>query len=192
LEVVYDGDDKVKEAKIQTYITQIENVKIKEEENIVEYLHRVDELVNSIRAQREEIKYKPIVQKILRSLPMRYDANISTIEDKDDLSTLPVDQLHGIFTTCELRTGNDKTSNRETNFKVSKKNMSQGNKTNDELSIISDEEIANFIKKLKKGTGKCKGKIPQICFDCGKIGHFANKCPHPKKEESDDERTFNN
>jgi hypothetical protein len=46
LEVVYEGDSKVREAKLQTYRTQFENLKMKEEENIVEYLHRVDEVVN--------------------------------------------------------------------------------------------------------------------------------------------------
>jgi hypothetical protein len=50
LEVIYEGDNKVKEAKLQIYRAQFENLKMKEEENIVEYLHRVDEVVNSIRA----------------------------------------------------------------------------------------------------------------------------------------------
>ena len=47
-----------------------------------------------------------------------------------------------------------------------------------------------LMKKLKKGTRKYKGKIPIICFNYGKIGHFSNKCPYPKQEESDDEITF--
>ena len=68
--------------------------------------------------------------------------------------------------------------------------MRQEKKANGELLDISDEEISNFMKKLKKGTRKYKGQIPLICFNCGKIGHFANKCPYPKKEESDYERTF--
>jgi hypothetical protein len=85
---------------------------MKEEENIVEYFHRVDEVVNSIRAVGEELTDKPIVKNILRSLPMTYDANISTIEDRSDLDTLIVDQLHGIFIAYEMRTGNDKSSKR--------------------------------------------------------------------------------
>jgi hypothetical protein len=124
---------------------------MKEEENIVEYLHSVDEVVNSIKTIGEEITDEPIFQNILRSLRMRYDAKISTIEDRPDLDTLIVDQLHGFFTTYEMRIENDKSSKRETSFKASKTKMSQGKKTNDELSDISDEETTNFIKKLKKG-----------------------------------------
>jgi hypothetical protein len=53
--VIYEGDSKVKKAKLQTYRTQFENLKMKEEENIAEYLQRVDEVVNSIRALGEEL-----------------------------------------------------------------------------------------------------------------------------------------
>jgi DNA-directed RNA polymerase subunit N (RpoN/RPB10) len=67
-------------------------------------------------------------------------------------------------------------------FKAYKTKMNKEKKTNEKLSDISDEEIANFTKKLKKGTGKYKGKIPLICFNCGKIGHFSNKFPYPKQE----------
>ena len=42
---------------------------------------------------------------------------------------------------------------------------------------------------LKKGSGKYKDKIPFKCFKCGKIGHFASKCPlkHKRKTSDDDE-----
>lgn len=110
LEVIYEGGSKVKEAKLQIYRAQFENLKMKEEENITEYFHRVDEVVNSIRATREELLDKPIVQQILRSLPTRYNAKISTIEDRLELDKLTIDHLHGILTAYEMRTRNEKPS----------------------------------------------------------------------------------
>jgi hypothetical protein len=130
LEVVYEGDIKFREAKLQTYRIQFENLRMKEE-NIVEYLHRVDEVVNSIRAAGEELTDKPTMLNILRSLPMRYGAKIYTIEDRFDLDTLIVDQLHGIFTAYEMRTENDKSSKTKTTFTTSKTKMRQEKKTND-------------------------------------------------------------
>ena len=43
---------------------------MKEEENVVEFLLRVDEIVNSIRELGEDLDDKIIVQKMLRSLPI--------------------------------------------------------------------------------------------------------------------------
>jgi hypothetical protein len=51
---------------------------------------------------------------------MRYDANISSIEERPKLDKLIVDQLHGIFAAYEMRTGNEKPSKREISFKASK------------------------------------------------------------------------
>jgi hypothetical protein len=49
-----------------------------------------------------------------------------------------------------------------------------------------DEEVANFVKRLNKGTnGRYRGKLPLICFNCDGIGHFANKCPHKKKRNDE-------
>jgi hypothetical protein len=50
---------------------------MKEDENIATYFLRVDETVNAIIGLGEEIKESVIVQKVLRSLPMRFDPKIS-------------------------------------------------------------------------------------------------------------------
>ena len=56
LKYVYEGAPKFKESKLQTYKGEFENLKIKEEENIAEYILRVDEIVNSIRGIGEKLK----------------------------------------------------------------------------------------------------------------------------------------
>jgi len=121
---------------------------------------------------------------------MRCDSNISTIEDKPHFDKLTVDELHGIITTYEMRTWREKPSKGETTFKDSKTKNNHEQKTNEELSNISNEEVSNFMKKLKRGSGKYKGNFPLKCFNYGKIGHFSNNFPYPKQEESDDQRTF--
>jgi hypothetical protein len=52
----------------------------------------------------EEIKESVIVQKVLRSLPMRYEPNISALEERSDLNSISMDELHGIFRAYEMRT----------------------------------------------------------------------------------------
>jgi hypothetical protein len=44
-----------------------------------------------------------------------------------------------------------------------------------------DEIEEKFVRILKKGSGKYQGNLPFKCFNCGKIGQFASKCTHKKK-----------
>jgi hypothetical protein len=50
---------------------------MKEDEDIATYFLRVDETVNEIIGLGEEIEEYVIVQKILRSLPMRFNPKLS-------------------------------------------------------------------------------------------------------------------
>ena len=49
LHTIYEGDIKVKRAKLETFKTQFEILKMKEDENISEYFERIDEIVNAIQ-----------------------------------------------------------------------------------------------------------------------------------------------
>ncbi|GLJ30859.1 hypothetical protein SUGI_0613410 [Cryptomeria japonica] len=49
LQRLFEGDAKVKEAKMQSLRGHLEGLKMKDEEKIADYLHRVDVTVNTIR-----------------------------------------------------------------------------------------------------------------------------------------------
>ena len=100
---IYEGDEKVKGEKLQTYRGQFEHLKMKEEENIAAYFLQVYEVVNIIIGLGGEIEGSVIAQKILRSLPMRFDSKISAIEERSDMGTMTVNELHGILTAYEMR-----------------------------------------------------------------------------------------
>lgn len=64
---VYQGDEKVKGSKLQTYRGQLEHLNIKEDEETLAYFLQVDEVMNTMREMGDKIVDKIIVQKILRS-----------------------------------------------------------------------------------------------------------------------------
>jgi hypothetical protein len=141
----------------------------------------------------EEIKEFVIVQKVPRSLPMRFDPNISSLEERADLDSISMDELHGIFTSYEMRTEKENPDIKEASFKESKRSKQKGKqkeKEHNNTSDISkdDEEMANFVRRLNEGIGdRYKGKFPLIFFNCDGIGHFSNKCPHKKKKRNDED-----
>jgi hypothetical protein len=121
---------------------------------------------------------------------MRFKPKISVLEERSDLNSIIMDELHGIFTTYKMRTEQENLDVKEAAFKASKRSK-QNKKEQEEYSSNNDvseddEEVANFVKRLNKGTnGKYRGKLPLICFNWDGIGHFANKCPHKKKRNDE-------
>ena len=73
LNIIYEGASKVKESRLQTYRGKVETLKMKKEENIGEYLLRVDKVVNAIKGLGGKLKEKTVVKKVLRTLLMKYE-----------------------------------------------------------------------------------------------------------------------
>jgi hypothetical protein len=77
---------------------------MKEDEDIATYFLQVDETVNAIIGLGEEIKESVIVQKVLRSLPMRFNPKILALEERLDIKSISMDELHEILTAYDMRT----------------------------------------------------------------------------------------
>jgi hypothetical protein len=94
---------------------------MKDKENAATYLIHVDEIFNTIIGLGEKVEELMIVQKVLRSLPLRFDAKVSSIEEMIDLDSLTMDELHGILMTYEMRIEKENTEPKEETFKESNK-----------------------------------------------------------------------
>jgi hypothetical protein len=177
----YEGNEKVKDAKLQTHRLKFEQLKMNEDEIVSKYFLRVEDLMNSMKGLGEKIEEAFLVQKILRSLPDRFNPKVFAIEEMNDIKTLSIDQLLGTLTAYEMRISKDKSTTREAYFKAHKN-------TNSELDDIE----AKFVRRLKKGSGKYQGRLSFKCFNYGKIGHFVSKCPQKKKDHnSKGEKKYN-
>jgi hypothetical protein len=116
-----------------------------------------------MRGVGEKIENLVIQQNILRSLPMSFDPKISSLEERQDLATLSMDELHGILTSYEMRTEQENISRREATFKAFKKtrkNKPRSKPCSNNSYDSDNEEEANFVRKMKRGIDKHKCNLP--------------------------------
>lgn len=91
---------------------------------------------------------------------------------------MTMEELHNTLTTYEMRIDTKEgKSTREASFKAIRKIRKKELRVEGTLEEDLNVEETDFIEKLKMGTTKHKVKLPFKCFKCGRIGHYAKRCP---------------
>ncbi|XP_047149091.1 uncharacterized protein LOC124821270 [Vigna umbellata] len=89
----YDGDDRIKGMKVLNLIRDFELQKMKESETIKEFSKRLLNIANRVRLLGFEFKDSRIVEKILVTVPERFEATITTLENTKDFSKITLAEL---------------------------------------------------------------------------------------------------
>jgi len=76
-------------------------LRMKETETIKEYFDRLFIVVNKIRLLREDLSDRRIVEKVLVSLPERFETKISALEDSRDPTKISLIELMNSLQTLE-------------------------------------------------------------------------------------------
>ena len=102
LQITYEGTKTVKDSKLQRLTTSFEEIKMEEDELFDKFYAKLKDIVNSTFNLEETILEPKIVRKVLRSLPKRFHAKITTIEELKDIDKIPLTELVGNLQTYEL------------------------------------------------------------------------------------------
>ena len=90
LQTIYERTKVVKDSKLQRLTTSFEEIKMEEDESFDEFNAKLKDIVNSAFNLGETIPEPKIVRKVLRSLPERFHAKITAIEESKDIDKIPL------------------------------------------------------------------------------------------------------
>jgi hypothetical protein len=94
LEESFEGTQAVKGAKAYILKEKFVSFMMKDDESVPEMFHRLQVLVNDLKALGEEVKDKDFSHKFLRCLPLRF-GTLVTILVRSDLDTTTSNQVLG-------------------------------------------------------------------------------------------------
>ena len=183
-----------------------EEIKMEENELFDEFYAKLTDIVNSAFNIREIIPEPKIVRKVLRSLPERFHAKITVIEESKDIDKIPLIELVGNLQAYELGLTRIRKSSKRKSMALKAKSSDTDESSNNEDSKMKSYITRQFTKFMKNANGKGfdkdrrqssssqfksqdKGKkdardsgqytVPSgpKCFGCQGFGHMKQECP---------------
>ncbi|KAK2399118.1 hypothetical protein QL285_048980 [Trifolium repens] len=187
----YGGDASVKKVKLQSLRKQYENLNMKNNEKVPEYISRMILITNEMKACGETLSEQVIIEKVLRSLTPQFDYIVVAIEHSKDLSSMRIEELQSSLEAQELRL-TERNSEREveqqalkaaSEKKYQKKSWSEAKNRSDGAQM--PETSTSDKQKYQKGKERFD-KTKVRCYCCQKLGHFAADCRSNKERESEE------
>ena len=170
LETTYEGTKIVKTVKLQRLTSSFEEIMMEEDGTFDEFYVKLNDIVNSAFNHGESIAESKIARKILRSLPERFYAKITAIEEVKDIDQIPLIELVGNLQTYEMGLGSIGKGGKSKNFAL--KGIEEEIEDSEDKDEIEDEDedddeddgltfITDEIIKLLQFRKKDKSKPPR-------------------------------
>ncbi|GJS02196.1 retrovirus-related pol polyprotein from transposon TNT 1-94 [Tanacetum coccineum] len=205
--ITHQGNNQVKDNKIDLLIQQYEQFVISEDESIDSSFARFNTIITSLKVLDEGYSSKNYVRKFLRAIHLKWRAKVTVIEESKDLTSLSLDELIGNLKVHEMIINKD---SKIVKAKVKRKYLALKAKkeSSDEecsTSESKDEEYAMAVidfKKFFKRRGRFvrqpqndkktfqrirddkNGKSDRKYFRCGNPNHLIGECPKPPKDKN--------
>lgn len=192
LQVTHEGTNAVKKSKLQMLTTKFEEFRMEENEQFINFYTKLQDIVNSRAALDNALSSEIIVGKILRSLPERFRAKVTTIEVVKDIDTIVVEELVGSLKTFEMTFKSN----------IRKKGVALKVEDSPNTDEDSDEEFAKIARRFRRFYKNSRDfrnkqrrssqnlrkkettKEDKICYKCKGHSHYAKDYGNKKKGKS--------
>ncbi|XP_073024323.1 uncharacterized protein [Primulina eburnea] len=146
-----EGSESVRKTRLRMVTSKFESLRMEDKESILEYDSRLRQLSNEAHSLGDPMPNERLVNKVLRSLPERFNVKVCAIEESKDTSKINLDELMSSLRTFEMnldlqRKDKGKTIALEASIE-SYDEFLQLSKEVDE-SDLGEESISLFTKKF--------------------------------------------
>lgn len=198
----YAGAERVKEARLQTLMSEFDRLKMKETESIDEFGGKLAEIASKSAALGVIIEEPRIVKKLLKSVPRKkYIHIVATFEQVLDLNTTGFEDILGRLKAYEERIAEEEETEQDqgklmyTNTEGQANQSHGGNRSSSDQNnqdynnrgYYRDHNNESYRGRGRGGRsyyrGRGRGRFSErdasrvTCFRCDKVGHFAAMCP---------------
>ncbi|CAJ2637748.1 unnamed protein product [Trifolium pratense] len=198
LEGYHDGGTKVKKVKLQAFRRQYESMVMEEDQKVSDFFSKLLALVHQMQNCGETVTDEMVVEKVLRSLTPNFDNVVIAIEYVKDTATMKIEELQSALEAHEIKVlsrGSEKKEQQALQAQTNKKEDNGKNykkKGKDKPKWLKDQSSKTDDKaESSKGGGFAKGKNKKKnfdkskvkCYNCEKLGHFADECWYKKDQQ---------
>jgi hypothetical protein len=190
VKVRYLGADLVQKAQLQTLRSELETLKMKENERVQDFSGNLGSIKAKFASLGTTLEDKIIVRKLLNSVPKKFLPIVATIEQYSEIDTMPFEEAVGRITSYEERI---KSTDEPEEYDPSKLLLASTNNSGNRLNERGrgDQGRGKGIGR-EFGRGRGKGTVHEDqdkkkyrCFGCGEIGHTAKECTKWKDKEQE-------
>ncbi|GJT00370.1 zf-CCHC domain-containing protein [Tanacetum coccineum] len=205
--VTHQGNNQVKDNKIDLLVQQYEQFVISKDESIYSAFDRFNTIITSLKALDEGYSSKNYVRKFLRALHPKWRAKVTVIEESKDLTSLSLDELignlkfHGMIIKKDSEIVKAKGERKSLTLKAKKESSDEecstfGNKDEEYAMTVRDfkkffkirgrfvRQPRNDKKTFQRSRDDKNGKGGRKCFRCGDPNHLIGECPNPPKDKN--------
>ncbi|TXG65924.1 hypothetical protein EZV62_007199 [Acer yangbiense] len=185
----FEGSERVKSVKLLTLKREFENLKMKDFETVKDYSSKLSHLVNQMRLYGEVVEDYKVVEKMLISLPKKFEAKVAAIEESCDLKKMTISEMVSKLQAQEQRHALRNDSDMEKTFLAMNKGKHSGKGKMDAASSESGPKIrfppCTTCKRTNHLAEDCwhKGKPQVQCTFCNKWGHREQYCRFKQNQQ---------
>ncbi|GJU81811.1 uncharacterized mitochondrial protein-like protein [Tanacetum coccineum] len=167
------GVDRVKEARLQTLITEFENLKMSDNDTIDAYAAKFSGIASKSATLGKVMSEHKLVKNFLTSLPRRFVHIVAALEHVLDPKTT------GFEDVTEYSNENSDSSRRRGRGSDSRgRGHGQGSRRGNTQNHGQCDSSKNREENEQKGKQHEKRELSHIkCYRCDQYGHFVTRCP---------------